>query len=307
MARLKELCKKPELFSRGHRACAGCGEALAVRQVLLAVNEPVVTIMPTGCLEIFSSIYPHSAWQVPMIHTAFETSASTASGVEAAYRFHKKMGRIKDDIKFIAFGGDGATYDIGFGALSGAVERGHKFLYVCTDNGAYMNTGIQRSSATPYGAHTTTSPAGSKIPGKRQHRKDIVEIMIAHNIAYAGQATIALWNDLVTKVQKALAADGPSFLNVLVPCPLGWGYPGADTVKLAQLAADTCFWPVYEFENGKYKINHEPKEKLPVEEFLKPQGRFRHLFSHPDGKAIIAEIQRHTDEKWALLHKKQTD
>ncbi len=305
MARLKELCKNEELFSRGHRACAGCAEALAVRQILLAAQKPVVAVMPTGCLEIFSSIYPESAWQVPMIHTAFETSASTASGVEAAYRFHKKMGRIKENIRFIAFGGDGATYDIGFGALSGAVERRHRFLYVCTDNEAYMNTGIQRSSATPYGAHTTTSPAGTKVPGKRQHRKDIMEIMIAHDIAYAGQTTVALWNDLVTKVQKALAADGPSFLNVLVPCPLGWGYPAETTIEMSRLAADTCFWPVYEFADGKYEINHEPKEKKPVEEFLKPQGRFRHLFKDEKGKEIIAEIQRKTDEKWALLHKKQ--
>jgi len=306
MASLKKLSQNSELFSRGHRACAGCGEALAVRQVLLATGgQKVVAIMPTGCLEIFSSIYPHSAWQVPMIHTAFETSASTASGVESAYRFHKKMGRIKEDLRFIAFGGDGGTYDIGFQALSGAVERGHRFLYVCTDNEGYMNTGIQRSSATPMGAHTTTSPAGSKIPGKRQHRKDIVEIMIAHDIAYAGQTTIALWNDLVTKVQKALAVDGPAFLNVLVPCPLGWGHPGAATVTVSKLAADTCFWPVYEFENGRYKVNYEPKEKLPVEEFLKPQGRFRHLFTRPEGKAVIAELQRHIDAKWSLLHNKQ--
>jgi pyruvate ferredoxin oxidoreductase beta subunit len=304
MARLKELCNKPELFSKGHRACAGCGESLAVRQILLAADQPLVTIMPTGCLEIFSSIYPHSAWQVPMIHTAFETSASTASGVETAYRFLKKMGRMKEDVKFIAFGGDGGTYDIGFQALSGAFERRHKFLYVCTDNEGYMNTGIQRSSATPYGAHTTTSPAGKVIQGKRQHRKDIMEIMVAHDPAYAAQTTVALWNDLVTKVQKALAADGPSFLNVLVPCPLGWQHPGDQTIEVSRLAADTCFWPVYEVENGKYKINHVPKEKLPVEEFLKPQGRFRHLFTHPGGKEIIAEIQRHIDAKWALLQKK---
>ena len=304
MARLKDLCKKPELFSKGHRACAGCGESLAVRQIMLAADQPVVTIMPTGCLEIFSSIYPHSAWQVPMIHTAFETSASTASGVETAYRFLKKMGRMKEDVKFIAFGGDGGTYDIGFQALSGAFERRHKFLYVCTDNEGYMNTGIQRSSATPYGAHTTTSPAGKVIQGKRQHRKDIMEIMVAHDPAYAAQTTVALWNDLVTKVQKALAADGPSFLNVLVPCPLGWQHPGDQTIEVSRLAADTCFWPVYEVENGKYKINHVPKEKLPVEEFLKPQGRFRHLFTHPGGKEIIAEIQRHIDAKWALLQKK---
>ncbi len=305
MARLKELCQKPELFSSGHRACAGCGEALAVRQALLAASGHVVGIMPTGCTEIFSSIYPQSAWQIPMIHTAFETAASTASGVEAAYRFKKKTGRIKEDIKFIAFGGDGGTYDIGFQALSGAFERRHKFLYVCTDNEGYMNTGIQRSSATPYGAHTTTSPAGKVVPGKRVHRKNIMEIMIAHDAAYAAQTTVALWNDLVTKVQKALAADGPAFLNVLVPCPLGWGHPGDQTIEVSKLAADTCFWPIYEFENGAYKITYEPKEKKPVEEFMKPQGRFSHLFKGEEGKAIIAEVQRHVDAQWALLHQRQ--
>jgi pyruvate ferredoxin oxidoreductase beta subunit len=305
MARLKDLCQNPELFSSGHRACAGCGEALAVRQILLAAPQPVIGIMPTGCTEIFSSIYPHAAWQIPMIHTAFETAASTASGVVAAYTQQKRMGVIKDDLKFIAFGGDGGTYDIGFQALSGAMERGHKFLYVCTDNEGYMNTGIQRSSATPYGAHTTTSPAGKVVPGKRQHRKDIMEIMIAHNIAYAGQATIGHWNDLVEKVRKALAADGPSFLNVLVPCPLGWGHPGDQTIVMSRLAADTCFWPIYEFQDGKYKVNYEPKEKKPLEEFLKPQGRFSHLFKDEAGKAVIAELQRHLDAQWALLHKRQ--
>jgi len=305
MASIKELTQRAELFSKGHRACAGCGEALAVRQILLAAPQPVIAIMPTGCTEIFSSIYPHSAWQVPTIHTAFETAAATASGVETAYRFYKKLGRMKETVYFIAFGGDGGTYDIGLQALSGAVERRHRFLYVCTDNEGYMNTGIQRSSATPLGAHTTTSPAGTKIPGKTVHRKNIMEIMIAHEVLYAGQTTVYFWKDLAEKVAKALAKDGPSFLNVLVPCPLGWGHPGAETVNIAKLAADTCFWPIYEFEDGRYKINYEPKEKKPIEEFLRTQQRFRHLFEHPDGKEVIAELQRYIDEQWTLLHKKQ--
>jgi pyruvate ferredoxin oxidoreductase beta subunit len=312
MARLKDLCQNQELFSSGHRACAGCGEALAVRQILLSAPQPVVGIMPTGCTEIFSSIYPHSAWQIPMIHTAFETAASTASGVETAYRFQKKMGRMKEDVRFIAFGGDGGTYDIGFQAISGAFERKHKFLYVCTDNEGYMNTGIQRSSATPYGAHTTTSPAGDVIPGKMVHRKDIMEIIIAHGVAYAAQTTVSVgkqamtgWRDLAEKVQKAMAADGPTFLNVLVPCPLGWGHAGAQTVEMAQLATETCFWPVYEYENGRYRITYEPRDKRPVEEFLKPQGRFSHLFKDDGGRQVIAELQRHVDAQWALLHKRQ--
>ncbi|NPV13911.1 pyruvate ferredoxin oxidoreductase [candidate division WOR-3 bacterium] len=308
MLKLTDLAKNQELFSHGHRACAGCGEALAVRQILLAAQTagmPVVTTMATGCLEIFSSIYPHSAWQVPMIHTAFETAASTAAGVEAAYRFLRKTGRINDEIAIIAFAGDGGTYDIGLQALSGALERRHRFLYVCTNNEAYMNTGIQRSSATPYGADTTTSPAGKVLPGKVQHRKNIMDIVIGHEVPYAAQTTVFFWRDLAQKVQKALLTPGPTFLNVLVPCPLGWRHQPGETVKLSKLAADTCYWPIYEFENGSYKINYEPTKKLPVEEFLKPQGRFRHLFENPEGAKVIAEIQRYIDEQWITLHKKQ--
>ncbi|MGQ9708459.1 MAG: thiamine pyrophosphate-dependent enzyme [bacterium] len=306
MIKLQDLAKNQELFSHGHRACAGCGEALAVRQILLAAQpRTVVTTMATGCLEIFSSIYPHSAWQVPMIHTAFETAASTASGVEAAYRFGKKTGKIQDDIRIIAFAGDGGTYDIGLQALSGALERRHRFLYVCTNNEAYMNTGIQRSSATPYGADTTTSPAGRVLPGKVQHRKNIMEIVIAHDVAYAGQTTVFFWRDLVTKVQKALDAPGPSFLNVLVPCPLGWRHLPSETLRLSKAAVDSCYWPLYEFEKGRYKINYEPQQKLPVEEFLKPQGRFRHLFGSEQGKLVLSELQRFVDGEWDLLHKRQ--
>ncbi len=308
MMKLAELAKNRELFSHGHRACAGCGEALGVRQILLAAQTtgmPIVTAMATGCLEIFSSIYPHSAWQVPMIHTAFETAASTAAGIEAAYRFYKKMGKMEEEIAIIAFAGDGGTYDIGLQALSGALERRHRFLYVCCNNEAYMNTGIQRSSATPYGADTTTSPAGAVLPGKTQHRKNIMEIVIAHDIPYAAQTTVFFWRDLVTKVQKALKTAGPTFLNVLVPCPLGWRHLPGETVKLSKLAVDTCYWPLYEFENGYYRINYEPPKKVSVVEFLKPQGRFRHLFQDPKGAEVIAELQRYVDQQWELLHKKQ--
>jgi pyruvate ferredoxin oxidoreductase beta subunit len=305
MASLKELCKESELFSSGHRACTGCGEVLAVRQVLLAAIKPVVCVMPTGCLEIVSTIYPHTAWQVPMFHNAFENAAATISGVEAAYKVQKRRGDIKEDINFIAFGGDGGTYDIGFQALSGAVERNHRFLYVCLDNEAYMNTGIQRSSATPLGAHTTTSPAGKKIPGKIQWRKDIVEIMIAHDIPYAAQATVWNWNDLSNKVRKALSAQGSSFINVLVPCPLGWGYASEQTITQSRLAVDTCFWPLYECENGVYKINYTPKEKLPASEWLKTQNRFRHLFK-PENKHLLDTFQQEVDKRWEKLVKKAT-
>ncbi|MEO0093594.1 MAG: thiamine pyrophosphate-dependent enzyme [candidate division WOR-3 bacterium] len=300
MPSLKELCKEPELFSSGHRACAGCGEVLAVRQVLLAAIKPVVCVMPTGCLEIVSTIYPHTAWQVPMFHNAFENAAATISGVEAAYKVFRRKGLLNRDINFIAFGGDGGTYDIGFQALSGAVERGHRFLYVCLDNEAYMNTGIQRSSATPFGAHTTTSPAGERIPGKMQWRKDIVEIMIAHDIPYAAQATIQNWNDLANKVRKALSIQGPSFINVLVPCPLGWGYPSSKTIEMSRLAVETCFWPLYEYENGTYRVNYIPKEKKPVIEWLKEQDRFRHLFK-PKNQNLLDAFQREVDRRWEKL------
>ncbi len=303
MASLKELVKRKELFSYGHRACAGCGEVLAVRQVLLAAGENVACAMPTGCLEIVSTIYPHTAWQVPIFHSAFENAAATIAGMESAYRALKRRGKITKEIKFIAFGGDGGTYDIGFQALSGAIERRHRFLYVCTDNQAYMNTGIQRSSATPSFADTTTSPAGKKLPGKLQPRKDIVEIVIAHDVPYAAQTTVAFWNDLVNKVEKALSYDGPTFLNILVPCPLGWIYPTDQTIEISRLAVETTFWPLYEYENGVYRLNYEPKERKPIEEWLKRQGRFRHLFL-PEKQELIKEFQKEVDERFARLKKR---
>jgi|UniRef100_A0A7C3YUL8 pyruvate ferredoxin oxidoreductase beta subunit len=303
MASLKELIKRRELFSSGHRACAGCGEVLAVRQVLLAAGEGVACAMPTGCLEIVSTIYPHTAWQVPMIHSAFENAAATIAGMEAAYRALKRRGKIEREIKFIAFGGDGGTYDIGFQALSGAIERRHRFLYVCTDNQAYMNTGIQRSSATPKFASTTTSPAGRKLPGKLQARKDIMEIVIAHDIPYCAQTTVAFWNDLVTKVQKALSIDGPTFINILVPCPLGWAHKPSETIEISRLAVETNFWPLYEYENGVYRLTYEVKERKPIEEWLSKQGRFRHLFQ-PENKELIEVIQKEVDENFARLKKR---
>lgn len=303
MASLKELCKESELFSKGHRACLGCGEILAVRQALLAAPKPVVCVIPTGCLEIVSTLYPHTAWQVPVFHNAFENAAATISGVEAAYRALRHKGKIDKDINFIAFAGDGGTYDIGFQALSGAVERRHRFLYICTDNQAYMNTGVQRSSATPLGAHTTTSPAGEKIPGKLQWRKDIVEIMIAHDIPYAAQASMHNWNDYTNKVRKALSKNGPSFILVLSPCPPGWAYSTEKTVEIAKVAVETNFWPLYEYEDGVYKLNYKPKERLPIIEWLKTQGRFGHLFNE-ENRWLLEEFQKEIDLRFEKLLKK---
>jgi len=306
MANLKELSKVPERLSGGHRLCIGCGAGTVARQALLAAGDtPLVVTCATGCLEVSTSIYPFSSWKKDsFFHSAFENSAATASGIEAAYVALKKTGKIKEDMRFIAFGGDGGTYDIGLQSLSGAMERGHRMLYICYNNEAYMNTGIQRSAATPRGATTTTEPAGKVKQGKEQQRKDMTEIMVAHNIPYVAQAVVGNWNDFVTKVQKALSVDGPTFINIMQPCPLGWGTKPEDTLELGRLAVETCIWPLYEVENGVYKINYKPKEKKPVTDFLKPQTRFKHLFGKTPNAEILDSVQKLTDDKWELLLKR---
>jgi len=297
----KELSKRPERLSPGHRLCAGCGATIIVRQILAAIDEPVIIANATGCLEVGTTIYPYTAWRVPWIHNAFENAASTISGVEAAYRSMVRQGKIPEqNIKFLAFAGDGGTYDIGIQALSGAVERGHQFLYVCYDNGAYMNTGIQRSSATPYGAHTTTSPAGKVIPGKQQFSKDLTAIMAAHNIPYVAQAAPSQWRDLMKKTRKAVDCGGPAFMNVLSSCNRGWRHGTDETIEITQLAVDTCYWPLYEVEDGEWRLTYKPKKKRPVEEWLKRQGRFRHVFK-PENRHMIDELQAEVDRRWERL------
>jgi pyruvate ferredoxin oxidoreductase beta subunit len=305
MANLKQLTTKAEPFSGGHRACAGCGAPIVTRQVLLAADGPVVCGSATGCLEVTSSLFPFTSWRTPFIHSAFENSAATVSGVEAAYRSLKRQGKLPVDkeIKFVAFGGDGGTYDIGLQSLSGAMERGHNMVYVCYDNEAYMNTSIQRSSATPKYASATTSPAGRVIPGKQQFRKDLTAIIAAHNVPYVAQSTISNWNDLMTKAQKAMAVDGPAFLNILQPCRLGWIYEPEDTIDMAREAVDTCFWPLFEVVNGEWKLTYRPKEKKPIAGWLKRQGRFKHLF-RPGMEYALQEIQNNVDLEWARLLKK---
>ena len=303
---LKELSKKRELLSPGHRCCAGCGSVVAIRQALMAVDGPVVITCATGCIEVATTIYPYTAWRVPFLHNAFENSAATASGVETAYRALKKRGKIKGDIKFIAFGGDGGTYDIGLQSLSGALERGHDFLYICYNNEAYMNTGIQRSSATPFCAATTTSPAGTVIPGKTQFPKDLTAIVAAHNIPYLAQASPHNWRDYIGKVKKALAIEGPTFINVLASCFRGWRTQPVTSIDIVKTAVETCFWPLYEVENGEWKLNYKPKEKLPVEEWIKVQGRFKHLLKE-ENKPLIQEFQAWVDKQWADLLEKTGD
>lgn len=303
MASLKDLSKRPEIFTGGHRLCAGCGAGIIMRQVTLSSDKPLVVSSATGCAEVSSVLFPYSSWTCSFIHNAFENSAATMSGVETAYRALKKKGKIKEDIRFIAFGGDGGTYDIGLQSLSGAMERGHRMLYVCYDNEAYMNTGIQRSSATPKGTDTTTSPAGKVVPGKKEFQKDLTSIMVAHRIPYVAQTSPSNWRDLTSKVEKALNTEGPSFINILSPCPLGWRHKSDESLELARIAVETCFWPLYEVENGVYKLSYKPKEIRPITDWLTPQGRFRHL-SEPKNKHIIDELQQEVNKRWQELLKK---
>ena len=297
------VANKPSRFTSGHRMCAGCGAPPASRMIMRALKpeDHAVVCTATGCMEVSTFIYPYTSWTDSFIHTAFECAGATLSGVEAAYQSLKKQGKINHTTKFIAFGGDGGTYDIGLQSLSGAMERGHDMVYVCYDNGAYMNTGIQRSSATPKFADTTTSPAGSVIPGKMQSRKDLTKIMVGHHLPYVAQ-TVGYMNfkDIYEKAEKAIYTEGPAFLNVMAPCPRGWGYPTDELMNINKLAVETCYWPLYEVIDGVYKINYKPAKKLPIEEFLKPQKRFRHMFK-PGNEWMIEEFQKEVDSRWQEL------
>ncbi|UCC34033.1 MAG: pyruvate ferredoxin oxidoreductase [Candidatus Bathyarchaeota archaeon] len=295
----------------GHRACAGCGPAIAYRQILKAARGPTIATNATGCMEVVSTIYPYTSWKIPWIHTAFENVAANASGIEAALKVMGRKGRIKKDhIDVVAFAGDGGTYDIGIQALSGAVERGHDFLYVLYDNEAYMNTGIQRSGGTPHGAWTTTSPAGRVIPGKPEYKKPIADIILAHGIPYLATASPAYWRDLITKTRRGLEVDGPAFLHVLAPCPRGWRYDTSKTIEIAKLAVETCVFPLWEAIEGECTLSPpskaialKPERQKPIKDYLKTQGRFRHLFK-PEFEQVIDEIQDIVNRRWKLLLEK---
>lgn len=309
----KDLAEKPDLLMPGHRACAGCGPAIAYRQMLKATRGPVIATNATGCMEVVSTIYPYTSWRIPWIHTAFENVAANASGIETALRVMRKKGRLKQEhIDVIAFAGDGGTYDIGIQALSGAAERGHDFLYVLYDNEAYMNTGIQRSGGTPHGAWTTTSPAGRVIPGKPEYKKPIAEIMVAHEIPYVATASPAYWRDLITKTRRGLEVKGPAFLHVLAPCPRGWRHDTNKTIEIARLAVETCAFPLWEAVDGEYTLSVpskaialKPERQKPVKDYLKAQGRFRHLFT-PEFEYVINKIQESIDKRWKALLRKTT-
>lgn len=301
----KELMNKEERLAPGHRMCAGCGGTIAVRNVLRALHDEdkAVITNATGCLEVSTFMYPYTAWKDSYIHNAFENAAATCSGVEAAYSVLKAKGKVKNNFKFITFGGDGGTYDIGFQSLSGAMERNHDMVYVCYDNGAYMNTGIQRSSATPMYADTTTTPVGKESNGKTQNRKDLAAIIANHDIPYVAQTTfVQNFKDLHLKAEKAIYTPGAAFLNIMAPCPRGWRYNTPDIIDICKLAVETCYWPLFEVEKGKWTLNYKPKNKLPIEDFLKPQGRFKHLFKKGN-EHLIEEFQAEVDRRWELLLK----
>jgi pyruvate ferredoxin oxidoreductase beta subunit len=294
------LVTKEEYFAPGHRACIGCGEALAVRLACKAMGQNVIVANATGCMEIVASQIPYTSWRVPWIHTLFENTAAVASGIEAGLKAMVRKGQIPDQgTNIVAIAGDGGTVDIGLQALSGAMERGHNFLYLCFDNEAYMNTGIQRSSATPFGASTTTSPAGKVSIGQFSWKKDMPAIAVAHNIPYVATACPSYPFDLMDKVEKGLAVKGPAYIHIFSVCPTGWRCPADLTIRIGRLAVETGVFPLYEVENGSYKLSLDLPRLRPVTDYMKLQGRFRHL--SPD---INDKIQGTVSEKYEELKEK---
>jgi len=288
-------------LNSGHRACQGCGEALGARYVvdaaMRATGNQLIAANATGCLEVFSTPYPETSWQLPWIHSLFGNAAAVGTGIAAALKVKAlKAGKSMSDVRVIAQGGDGGTTDIGFGCLSGMFERNDDVLYICYDNEAYMNTGVQRSSATPMGARTATTMAVGAHPGAPQGQgKNLPLIAMAHEIPYVATATVADLRDLEAKVEKAMSIRGARYLHVLVPCPLGWGSASHDTVLLARLARETGIFPVFEAERGEVTAVTKIRRHVPVEDYLKPQKRFAHLFGAPGQPEMLAQIQADAD------------
>ena len=307
MLDLHKLAKKESKIASGHRLCSGCGAGIVINQALLAAeDENIVVINATGCVEVTTTIYPNTAWKVPWIHCALENSAAVASGVETAYKALKSLKKLKD-LKFIVFAGDGGTYDIGLQALSGMLERQHNVLYICYNNEAYMNTGYQRSSATPLHAETTTRPWGKDIHGNPTRRKNLTKIVEAHHIPFVAQATTAFHLDFMQKVKLGLATDGPAFIDVLSTCRLGWGHPANMARELSKLAVETGYWPIYEIRNNRFRLNHRPQNLQPLENFLRYQKRFEHLLLSENSKDLDEFKKEITDEWKELVRREDCD
>ena len=289
-----------EYFSPGHRACQGCAEALAIRLVCKALGRNIIIASATGCMEVVSTPIPFTAWRVPWFHVAFENAAAVASGIESALKVLMRKGRIPSKkIVTLAMAGDGGTADIGLQALSGALERNDDFIYICTDNEAYMNTGIQRSSSTPFGASTTTSPAGKVKMGQITWKKNMPAIAAAHNIPYVATACPSYPIDLIQKVKKAAEIKGAAYIHILSVCPTGWRSAPELSIKLGRLAVETGIFPIYEVERGQYRLNIDFPNLKPIKEYMKLQGRFRHLTDE-----MIGEIEKRVHKEYEQLREK---
>lgn len=303
---LKQFSKTAERFEGAHLLCPGCAHGMIVREVLNAVDGPLAIASSTGCLEVSTAVYPHTSWNVPWIHIGFENGSTAICGAEAMYKALEKKGKYKGQKpKFVAFGGDGASYDIGFQFISGCFERGHDFTYICLDNEVYANTGGQRSGSTPLGASTSTTPAGRVSYGKKQKKKDLVNIMAAHGSPYVAQVAPNKWKDMNAKIKKAIDTEGPTFINAMSACTTEWKFDSNNTIEMSDLAVDSLVFPLYEILNGhELRITYRPKKIIPVKDYLAAQGRFKHLFK-PENEHVIEQFQKDVDARWEMLQRRE--
>ncbi len=305
---LKEFSTSADRYEGGNDMCPGCAHSIIVREILNATNYDLVVSAATGCLEVCTARYPYTGWDVPWIHIGFENASTAIAGAEAMHKTLAKKGKLYNPerkAKFVAFGGDGATYDIGFQWISGCFERGHQMMYVCLDNEVYANTGGQRSSSTPIGASTTTSPAGNVSYGEKMMKKDMLQIMAAHGAPYVAQVAPNKWKDMVKKIQKGFDTEGPVYINAMSACTTEWKFDHHQTIEVSDIAVDSCVFPLYEIEHGtKFTITYEPKNKIPVRDYLACQGRFKHLFKK-ENEYLIEEWQKNVDAKWDYLRRRQ--
>jgi pyruvate ferredoxin oxidoreductase beta subunit len=305
---LKQFSTANERFEGAHLLCPGCAHSMIVRELMNCTEDNLVLSTNTGCLEVSTAVYPYTSWDSSWIHIGFENASTAVCGAEAMYKAKKRKGTLKDPnapVKFVAFGGDGSTYDIGFQWLSGCMERGHDFTYICLDNEVYANTGGQRSSSTPIGASTTTSPAGRISYGEKMMKKDIVGIMAAHGAPYVAQVAPNKWKDMVKKLQTSLQTEGPCFINAMSACTTEWKFDPKDTINVSDVAVDSLVFPLYEIINGeKLNITYRPKNVIPVRDYLGLQGRFKHLFK-PENEHIIKLWQENVDKRWDYLQRRE--
>lgn len=305
---LKELSTSNDRFEGAHLLCPGCAHSIIVRELMNCTDDNLVISSNTGCLEVSTAVYPYTSWDTSWIHIGFENAATAIAGAEAMHKARKRKGTLKDPdapVKFVAFGGDGSTYDIGFQWLSGAVERGHDFTYICLDNEVYANTGGQRSSSTPIGSSATTSPAGRVSYGEKMMKKDLVGIMAAHGAPYVAQMSPNKWKDMLKKMQRALATEGPVYLNAVSACTTEWKFDPKDTMSITDLATDSLVFPLYEIIEGReLNITYRPKNIIPVKDYLGAQGRFKHLFK-PEWAHILDEWQKNVDSQWEYLQRRE--